>query len=64
MGKKTNRPGFVPRASPPSREKAWAEILAITKRASDPSKPVQTDLFDVRRGDSLCGQNGDDLRRN
>ena len=42
----------APQASLP-REKAWAEILATTKRASDPSMPVQIDLFDVRRGESL-----------
>jgi hypothetical protein len=45
--------GYSPNNSSLPREKAWAEILATTKRASDPSMPVQIDLFDVRRGESL-----------
>lgn len=27
-------------------------MLAAAKQANDPSKPVQIDLFDVRRGES------------
>ncbi len=68
MRKKINGSGFRPRVSPPSREKAWAEMLAAAKQASAPSMPVQIDLFDVRRGESLgvlagCARDGVDLRQ-